>query len=231
MENPDIKGREEILKVHAKEVPLDETVDLHEIALATAGVAGADLANMVNEAAILAASKGNKTVSQTDLLASVELVLVGKEKKERLLSEKEKKIVAYHEIGHAMVAAVQKNTEPVQKITIIPRTMGALGYVMQVPEQEKYLNTKEELQEKIITALGGRAAEEIFFGTVTTGAANDIEQATSMARQMITRFGMSEKFRTGRICHHAESIFRESNAVNLCRRKQQQQLIRKLSKN
>ena len=194
VENPDIKGREEILKVHAKEVPLDETVDLHEIALATAGVAGADLANMVNEAAILAASKGNKTVSQTDLLASVELVLVGKEKKERLLSEKEKKIVAYHEIGHAMVAAVQKNTEPVQKITIIPRTMGALGYVMQVPEQEKYLNTKEELQEKIITALGGRAAEEIFFGTVTTGAANDIEQATSMARQMITRFGMSEKF-------------------------------------
>lgn len=194
VENPDIKGREEILKVHAKEVPLDETVDLHEIALATAGVAGADLANMVNEAAILAASKGNKTVSQTDLLASVELVLVGKEKKERLLSEKEKKIVAYHEIGHAMVAAVQKNTEPVQKITIIPRTMGALGYVMQVPEQEKYLNTKEELQEKIMTALGGRAAEEIFFGTVTTGAANDIEQATSMARQMITRFGMSEKF-------------------------------------
>ena len=194
VENPDIKGREEILRVHAKEVPLDETVDLHEIALATAGVAGADLANMVNEAAILAASKGNKTVSQSDLLASVELVLVGKEKKERLLSEKEKKIVAYHEIGHAVVAAVQKNTEPVQKITIIPRTMGALGYVMQVPEQEKYLSTKEELQEKIITALGGRAAEEIFFGTITTGAANDIEQATNMARQMITRFGMSEKF-------------------------------------
>ena len=194
VENPDIKGREEILKVHAKEVPLDETVDLHEIALATAGVAGADLANMVNEAAILAASKGNKTVSQSDLLASVELVLVGKEKKERLLSEKEKKIVAYHEIGHAVVAAVQKNTEPVQKITIIPRTMGALGYVMQVPEQEKYLSTKEELQEKIITALGGRAAEEIFFETITTGAANDIEQATNMARQMITRFGMSEKF-------------------------------------
>lgn len=194
VEKPDLKGRLEILRVHSKDVSMDETVDLNEIAMATAGVSGADLANMVNEAAINAA-RGNRTaVCQKDLFDAVEIVLVGKEKKDRILSNEEKKIVAYHEIGHALATAVQKHTEPVQKITIIPRTMGALGYVMQMPEKEKYLNTKSELEEQIVIALSGRAAEEVFFETVTTGAANDIEKATAIARAMITQYGMSKKF-------------------------------------
>ena len=194
VEKPDLKGRIDILKVHSKSVLLDESVDLKDIALATSGVSGADLANMVNEAAINAA-KSNKTfVSQLDLMNAVETVLVGKEKKDRVLSPEEKKVVAYHEIGHALATAVQKNTEPVQKITIIPRTMGALGYVMQAPEKEKYLNTKAELEEMIVTALAGRAAEEVFFHAVTTGAANDIEKATNIARAMVTQYGMCDKF-------------------------------------
>lgn len=194
VEKPDLKGREEILKVHIKDVSLDDTVDLNGIALATAGVSGADLANIVNEAAINAAKENKQAVSQKDLLDAVEIVLVGKEKKDRILSEEEKKIVSYHEIGHAVATAVQKHTEPVQKITIIPRTMGALGYVMQVPEKEKYLNTKADLEEQIVILLAGRASEEVFFDTITTGAANDIEKATSIARDIITQYGMSEKF-------------------------------------
>ena len=191
---PDVKGRVEILKVHAKNVSLDETVDLDGIALATSGAVGSDLANMINEAAILAVKNGRKAVSQKDLLEAVEVVLVGKEKKDRILSQEERKIVSYHEVGHALVTALQKDSEPVQKITIVPRTMGALGYVMQVPEEEKYLNTKSELEAMIVECLGGRAAEEIVFGNVTTGASNDIEKATKIVRAMITQYGMSEKF-------------------------------------
>ena len=194
VDRPDLKGRVAILKVHAKKVLLDETVNLEEIALATSGVVGSDLANMVNEAAILAVKNGRKAVSQRDLFESVEVVLVGKEKKDRILSAKERRIVSYHEVGHALITALDKNAEPVQKITIVPRTMGALGYVMQVPEEEKYLNTKAELQAMIVGFLGGRAAEEIVFGNVTTGASNDIEKATKLCRDMITRYGMSEKF-------------------------------------
>lgn len=194
VEKPDLKGRIDILNVHSKNVLLDETVDMKGVALATAGVSGADLANIVNEAAILAIKNDRTAVSQKDLLEAVEIVLVGKEKKDRVLSEEEKKIVAYHEIGHALATAVQKHTEPVQKITIIPRTMGALGFVMQTPEKEKFLNTKEELEEQIVIALAGRAAEEVFFHTVTTGAANDIEKATAIAKAMITQYGMSDKF-------------------------------------
>lgn len=173
---------------------LDETVDFDAIALATSGAVGSDLANMINEAAILAVKNGRRAVSQKDLLESVEVVLVGKEKKDRILSEQERKIVSYHEVGHALVSALQKDAEPVQKITIVPRTMGALGYVMQVPEEEKYLNTKKELEAMLVGYLGGRAAEELVFDTVTTGAANDIEQATKVAKAMITQYGMSEKF-------------------------------------
>ena len=173
---------------------MDDTVDLEEIALATSGAVGADLANMVNEAAIMAVKDGRKVVSQKDLFEAVEVVFAGKEKKDRILGEEEKKIVAYHEVGHALVTTLLKNAEPVQKITIVPRTMGALGYVMQVPEEEKYLRKKDELISKIVTLYGGRAAEEIIFGDVTTGASNDIEQATSIARAMITQYGMSEKF-------------------------------------
>ena len=191
---PDLKGRVEILKVHAKNVMLDETVDLEAIALATSGAVGSDLANMINEAAILAVKNGRRAVSQKDLQESVEVVLVGKEKKDRILSPQERKIVSYHEVGHALVNALQKDAEPVQKITIVPRTMGALGYVMQVPEEEKYLNTQKELEAMLVGYLGGRAAEEIVFDTVTTGAANDIEQATKVARAMITQYGMSQKF-------------------------------------
>ena len=191
---PELKGRVDILKVHAKNVLLDDTVDFEAIALATSGAVGSDLANMINEAAILAVKKGRKAVSQKDLEESVEVVLVGKEKKDRILSNQERRIVSYHEVGHALVNALQKDAEPVQKITIVPRTMGALGYVMQVPEEEKYLNTKKELEAMLVGYLGGRAAEEIVFDTVTTGAANDIEQATKVARAMITQYGMSEKF-------------------------------------
>ena len=194
VDRPDLKGRVDILKVHAKNVLLDETVDFEAIALATSGAVGSDLANMINEAAILAVKKGRKAVCQKDLEESVEVVLVGKEKKDRILSKQERRIVSYHEVGHALVNALQKDAEPVQKITIVPRTMGALGYVMQVPEEEKYLNTKKELEAMLVGYLGGRAAEEIVFDTVTTGAANDIEQATKVARAMITQYGMSEKF-------------------------------------
>lgn len=194
VEKPDLKGRVNILKVHAKDVKLDETVDFEEIALSTSGAVGADLANMVNEAAINAAKAKREKVSQADLKDAVEVVLVGKEKKDRILSKEERKIVSYHEVGHALVTALQKHTEPVQKITIVPRTMGALGYVLQTPEEEKYLNTKKELEEKLTTYLAGRAAEEIVFDTITTGAANDIEEATKLARSMVTQYGMSEKF-------------------------------------
>ena len=194
VERPDLKGRVNILKVHAKDVSLDETVDLDEIALATSGAVGSDLANMINEAAILAVKNGRNAVSQKDLFEAVEVVLVGKEKKDRILSQEERRIVSYHEVGHALVNALQKDAEPVQKITIVPRTMGALGYVMQVPEEEKYLNTKTELEAMLVGFLAGRAAEEIVFGNVTTGASNDIEKATQIARAMITQYGMSDKF-------------------------------------
>ncbi len=194
VDRPDLKGRVDILKVHAKNVLLDETVDFQEIALSTSGAVGSDLANMINEAAILAVKNGRKAVSQKDLFEAVEVVLVGKEKKDRILSTEERKIVSYHEVGHALVSALQKDSEPVQKITIVPRTMGALGYVMQVPEEEKYLNTKKELEAMLVGYLGGRAAEEIVFDTVTTGAANDIEKATKMAQAMVTQYGMSKKF-------------------------------------
>ena len=194
IDKPDLKGRVAILKVHSQNVKLDSTVDFEEIGLATSGAVGADLANMMNEAAINAVKCGRSAVSQKDLFDAVEVVLVGKEKKDRILSAEERKIVSYHEVGHALIAAVQKDSEPVQKITIVPRTMGALGYVMQVPEEEKYLNTKAELEAMIIVALGGRAAEELIFDSVTTGAANDIEKATEIARNMVTRFGMSEEF-------------------------------------
>ena len=194
VDRPDLKGRVEILKVHAKDVLLDDTVDFDAIALATSGAVGSDLANMVNEAAILAVKNGRNAVSQKDLFEAVEVVLVGKEKKDRNLSMEERKIVSYHEVGHALVNALQKDAEPVQKITIVPRTMGALGYVMQVPEEEKYLNTKKEIDAMLVGLLAGRAAEEIVFDTVTTGAANDIEKATRSARAMVTQYGMSEKF-------------------------------------
>ena len=194
VEKPDLKGRVDVLRVHSHDVLMDETVDLEEIALATSGAVGADLANMVNEAAIMAVKDGRQVVSQTDLFEAVEVVLAGKEKKDRILGQEEKEIVSYHEIGHALVATLLKNTEPVQKITIVPRTMGALGYVMQVPEEEKYLMKKGELISEITTLLGGRAAEEISFDDVTTGASNDIEKATSIARSMVTQYGMSAKF-------------------------------------
>ncbi len=194
VDRPDLKGRVSILKVHAKNVALDESVDLEAIALATSGAVGSDLANMINEAAILAVKNGRKAVSQKDLLEAVEVVLVGKEKKDRILSQEERKIVSYHEVGHALVSALQKDSEPVQKITIVPRTMGALGYVMHVPEEEKFLNTRKELEAMLVGYLGGRAAEELVFDTVTTGAANDIEQATKVARAMITQYGMSDRF-------------------------------------
>ncbi len=194
VDRPDLKGRVEILKVHAKNVALDETVDLHAIALATAGAVGSDLANMINEAAILAVKNGRNAVCQKDLFEAVEVVLVGKEKKDRVLSKEERSIVSYHEVGHALVSALQKDAEPVQKITIVPRTMGALGYVLNVPEEEKYLNSKKELEAQIVVFLAGRAAEEIVFNSVTTGAANDIEKATSIARAMVTQYGMSDKF-------------------------------------
>lgn len=194
VDKPDLKGRVEILKVHAKDVHLDDSVDLDAIALATSGAVGADLANMINEAAINAVQHGREYVTQKDLFDAVEQVLVGKEKKDRIMSAEERKIVSYHEVGHALISALQKNSEPVQKITIVPRTMGALGYVMHVPEEEKYLQTKEELHDRLVSLLGGRAAEEIVFGNVTTGAANDIEQATNLVTSMVTRFGMSKRF-------------------------------------
>lgn len=194
VDKPDLKGRVDVLKVHAKDVKMDETVNLEEIALATSGAVGSDLANMINEAAINAVKNGRNVVSQKDLFEAVEVVLVGKEKKDRIMSRKERRIVSYHEVGHALVSALQKDAEPVQKITIVPRTMGALGYVMHTPEEEKFLNTKAELEAMLVGMLGGRAAEELVFDTVTTGASNDIEQATKIARAMVTQYGMSEKF-------------------------------------
>lgn len=194
VEKPDLKGRVDILKVHAKDVMMDESVDFDAIALATSGAVGADLANMINEAAIMAVRSGRNAVSQRDLFEAVEVVIAGKEKKDRILGKEEKRIVAYHEVGHALVTALQKDAEPVQKITIVPRTMGSLGYVMQVPEEEKYLMSKEEILTRIVTLFGGRAAEELVFGSITTGASNDIEKATSLARSMVTQYGMTEKF-------------------------------------
>ncbi len=194
VEKPDLKGRVDILKVHAKDVLMDDSVDFDAIALATSGAVGSDLANMINEAAIMAVRAGRKAVSQADLFEAVEVVIAGKEKKDRILGKEEKRIVAYHEVGHALVTALQKNAEPVQKITIVPRTMGSLGYVMQVPEEEKYLMSKDEILTRIITLFGGRAAEQLVFNSITTGASNDIEKATSLARAMVTQYGMSEKF-------------------------------------
>ncbi|MGN0160010.1 MAG: ATP-dependent zinc metalloprotease FtsH [Lachnospiraceae bacterium] len=194
VDKPDLKGRIETLKVHSKDVLMDDTVDLEAIAMATSGAVGSDLANMINEAAINAVKEGRNVVSQKDLFESVEVVIAGKEKKDRILSKEEKKTVAYHEVGHALITCLKKNAEPVQKITIVPRTMGSLGYVMQVPEEEKYLMTKDELLTRIVTLFGGRASEELVFDTVTTGASNDIEKATSLARSMITQYGMSENF-------------------------------------
>lgn len=194
VEKPDLKGRVEILKVHAKDVRLDDTVDFQALALQTSGAVGSDLANMINEAAINAVKHGRNVVSQSDLLEAVEVVLVGKEKKDRIMGEQEKRMVSYHEVGHALVSALQKDSEPVQKITIVPRTMGALGFTMNVPEEEKFMNTKAELLAMLVQFVGGRAAEELIFDTVTTGAANDIERATAMARAMVTQYGMSEEF-------------------------------------
>lgn len=194
VDKPDLKGRIAILKVHAKDVRMDDSVDLEAIALATSGAVGSDLANMINEAAITAVKRGSQVVSQKDLLEAVEVVLVGKEKKDRIMNQKERRIVSYHEVGHALISALQKDSEPVQKITIVPRTMGALGYVMQTPAEEKFLNSKEEILNMVVMALGGRAAEELVFNSVTTGASNDIEQATAYVRNMITMYGMSEEF-------------------------------------
>lgn len=194
VDKPDLRGRVEVLKVHAKDVLMDDSVNLEEIAMATSGAVGSDLANMINEAAILAVKNGRRAVNQADLFESVEVVIAGKEKKDRVLNEKEKRTVAYHEVGHALITALMKDAEPVQKITIVPRTMGSLGYVMQVPEEEKYLMTKDEILARLVTMFGGRAAEELVFDSVTTGASNDIEQATNLARAMVTRYGMSDKF-------------------------------------
>ncbi|HHX56298.1 MAG TPA: ATP-dependent zinc metalloprotease FtsH, partial [Clostridiales bacterium] len=194
VDKPDLKGREEVLRVHSKDVLMHDSVNLRDVALATPGAVGSDLANMINEAAILAVKNGRKVVTQEDLLESVEIVIAGKEKKDRVMNKEEKNIVAYHEIGHALVTASLKGTEPVAKITIVPRTMGSLGYVMQLPEEEKYLMSKDDLTNRVITLFGGRAAEELVFDSVTTGASNDIEKATQIARAMITQYGMSEKF-------------------------------------
>ena len=194
VEKPDLPGRVAILKVHASKVKLDESVNLHEIALATSGATGADLANMINEGALLAVKEGRKTVAQKDLMEAVEVVIAGKEKKDRVMNPKERRMVAFHEVGHALVSALQKNSQPVQKITIVPRTTGSLGYTMNMPEEERYLMTKDEILAQISTLLGGRAAEIVQFGTVSTGASNDIERATALARSMVTQYGMSEKF-------------------------------------
>ncbi len=215
VDKPDLKGRKEVLKVHSKDVSMDETVDLEAIAYATSGAVGSDLANMINEAAINAVKERRMAVSQKDLFDAVEVVLVGKEKKDRIMSKEERRIVSYHEVGHALVSALRKNSEPVQKITIVPRTMGALGYVMHVPEEEKFLNTEAELRTMLVEFLGGRAAEEIVFDTVTTGASNDIEKATSIARAMITQYGMSKKFGLMGL-ETVESKYLEGRAVMNC---------------
>ncbi len=215
VDKPDLKGRVEILRVHAKDVHMDDTVDFDSIALATSGAVGSDLANMINEAAINAVKEGRESVCQKDLFEAVEVVLVGKEKKDRIMSAEERKIVSYHEVGHALISALQKNSEPVQKITIVPRTMGALGYVMHVPEEEKFLNTEAELRSMLVSLVAGRAAEEIVFETVTTGAANDIEKATSIARAMVTQYGMSKRFGLVAL-ESVESKYLEGKSVLNC---------------
>ena len=216
VEKPDLQGRIDVLKVHSKDVHMDETVDLKEVALATSGAVGSDLANMINEAAILAVKNHRVAVSQKDLLEAVEVVLVGKEKKSRILSQEERRIVSYHEVGHALVSALQKDSEPVQKITIVPRTMGALGYVMNVPEEEKYLNTEKEIRAMLVEFVAGRAAEELVFSTVTTGAANDIEKATRIARAMVTQYGMSEKFGLAQLESPAAQFLDDGRVVMNC---------------
>ena len=229
VEKPDLKGRVDVLKVHSKDVRMDETVDLEAIALATSGAVGSDLANMINEAAINAVKNGRTAVSQADLFEAVEVVLVGKEKKDRIMSQEERRIVSYHEVGHALVSALQKDAEPVQKITIVPRTMGALGYVMQTPEEEKFLNTKKELDAMLVGLLAGRAAEEIVFDTVTTGASNDIEKATKVARAMITQYGMSEKF--GLIgLESIQNRYLDGRAVSNCGQKTASEIDREVMK-
>ncbi|MBQ9579677.1 MAG: ATP-dependent zinc metalloprotease FtsH, partial [Lachnospiraceae bacterium] len=215
VDKPDLKGRIDTLKVHSKDVLMDDTVDFDEIGLATSGAVGSDLANMINEAALNAVKNGRKAVSQKDLLESVETVIAGKEKKDRIMSKDERKIVAYHEVGHALATALQKNTEPIQKITIVPRTKGSLGYVMQTPEEEKYLMSKDELSARLVTFMAGRAAEEIVFNSVTTGASNDIEQATNIARAMITQYGMSERFGLMAL-ESVESRYLDGRAVLNC---------------
>ena len=215
VERPDLKGREDILKVHARHVRLDESVKLDEIALATSGAVGADLANMINEAAILAVKHGRKAICQKDLFEAMEVVLMGKEKKNQILSTEERKVVSYHEVGHALATALQKDAEPVQKITIVPRTSGALGYVLQTPEEEKNLMSKKEIEARLVTCMGGRAAEEIVFDTVTTGAAQDIQQATRIARAMVTQYGMSEKFGLMGL-ESRESMYLENGTVLNC---------------
>ena len=229
VEKPDLKGRVDVLKVHSKDVRMDETVDLEAIALATSGAVGSDLANMINEAAINAVKNGRTAVSQADLFEAVEVVLVGKEKKDRIMSQEERRIVSYHEVGHALVSALQKDAEPVQKITIVPRTMGALGYVMQTPEEEKFLNTKKELDAMLVGLLAGRAAEEIVFDTVTTGASNDIEKATKVARAMVTQYGMSEKF--GLIgLESIQNRYLDGRAVANCGQKTASEIVKEVMK-
>ena len=215
VERPDLKGREDILKVHVKNVKLDETVDLAAVALATSGAVGADLANMINEAAIMAVKNGRKAICQKDLFDAMEVVMMGKEKKNKILSEEERKVVSYHEVGHALTSALQKDAEPVQKITIIPRTSGALGYVLQTPEEEKFLLSKKEILARLVVCMGGRAAEEIVFDSVTTGASNDIQQATNLARAMVTQYGMSEKFGLMGL-ESRESMYLDNGSVLNC---------------
>ena len=215
VERPDLKGREDILKVHVKNVKLDETVDLAAVALATSGAVGADLANMINEAAIMAVKNGRKAICQKDLFDAMEVVMMGKEKKNKILSEEERKVVSYHEVGHALTSALQKDAEPVQKITIIPRTSGALGYVLQTPEEEKFLLSKKEILARLVVCMGGRAADEVVFDSVTTGASNDIQQATNLARAMVTQYGMSEKFGLMGL-ESRESMYLDNGSVLNC---------------
>ena len=215
VERPDLKGREDILNVHVKNVKLDETVDLAAVALATSGAVGADLANMINEAAIMAVKNGRKVICQKDLFDAMEVVMMGKEKKNKILSEEERKVVSYHEVGHALTSALQKDAEPVQKITIIPRTSGALGYVLQTPEEEKFLLSKKEILARLVVCMGGRAAEEVVFDSVTTGASNDIQQATNLARAMVTQYGMSEKFGLMGL-ESRESMYLDNGSVLNC---------------
>lgn len=227
VERPDLKGREDILKVHAKKVKLDKNVDLKKIALATSGSVGADLANMVNEAALRAVRCGRELVKQEDLMEAVEVVIAGKEKKDRILSEQERRIVAYHEVGHALVSAMLKNTKPVQKITIVPRTMGSLGYTLQIPEQDKYLQSNIEMLEEIMVLLGGRCAEEVEFGSITTGASNDIQRATSIARSMVTLYGMSDKFDMVAL-EDIENRYLDGRMVSNCSSKTQREIDKEI---